>query len=181
MNTNEKILTFEYLVTSLLKWQGNGIINKKNDFSILKTLKLLFFVSAVGTDSKSVDTLLDNVFNKFLAMTYGHVEEDIYSEYKKEDGVFTNLIINKNSTTVKCEFFDYEISKNIKFKVDKAIEQLKQNNENIVNLKTFDLVDLSHEYFSWKYFYSKARKRGDYKENIPIEIIKNEQKFFNLN
>ena len=180
MDKQTKILTFEYLVTELLKWEGNGNIKVDNDFSILKSLKLLFFVSAVGTDAKSENTLLDKVFDNFLAMTYGHVECEIYEEYKIKDGDFSSIKIDKYSTKIKFENFNYNIPNEIKSIVDNSIKLLKQSNENIVRYKTFDLVDLSHQYFSWTYFYNKARKRGEFKEEIPTEIIKNEYKYFYL-
>lgn len=180
MNKEDKILAFEYLVTELLRWKGNGIVSNDNDFSILKSLKLLFFVSAVGTNSESSDTLLDKAFGNFCAMTYGHVESDIYEEYKNKEGKFNNIIIDKHSTTVKDQYFSYNLTPQIKSKIDESITLLRDINKEIVHYKTFKLVDLSHEYFSWIYFYNKARKKNEFSEKIPIDIIKNESKYFYL-
>jgi len=71
---DNKIDAFEYLVYQLQMWHEKESESNQNDLSVLKVLKLLFFVSAVDTKQDSENTLLDKVFTNFVAMPYGHVE-----------------------------------------------------------------------------------------------------------
>lgn len=84
---NNKTLAFDYFVYQLLNWYkeayGENIV--ENDLSILKVLKLLFFMTAIGAKKEDDDSLLDNTFDKFYAMPYGHVEGDIYDSIKQKN------------------------------------------------------------------------------------------------
>jgi hypothetical protein len=79
---------------------------------------------------------------------------------------FTNIITYPN-----CD---------IKTKIDISIETLKQENSNLIKMSPFELVELSHTWYSWIFYFNKAKKNGSFSELIPTEIIKSEQKFFHL-
>ena len=43
-----------------------------------------------------------------------------------------------------------------------------------------DLVLLSHLWYSWRYYYNKAKEKGVYSEKIPNSVIKLENKVLYL-
>ena len=88
MNTsNNKLVTFEYVLYKLNEWYEEMNPDKKgtgeNDLSILKAMKLLFFISGVDIANNLFDT-----FNRFQAWQYGHVEADLYNQYSQKKGNF---------------------------------------------------------------------------------------------
>jgi hypothetical protein len=100
----KKIEAFEYLLFELVNWFMNKKnisnyedFNKNNDLNKLKVIKLHFFVTAINSNNNN----LLEVFNKFCAMPYGHVESDIYNSLGKLN-FFTvdvkKLIINDLNT-----------------------------------------------------------------------------------
>ncbi|GGA87450.1 hypothetical protein GCM10008015_30130 [Flavobacterium palustre] len=180
MKEQKKIDAFEYLVFKLLEWNkslNNG--SENNDISVLKALKLLFFVSAVGTTKNSQNTLLDDVFDNIVAMPYGHVESDIYFAIKNKR--LRRISIDNTKTTILPDFEVTEINIDSRTKIDTSIGVLKTINPNLIKMNAFDLVELSHSWYSWRYFFAKAKKNYTLREFIPSEIIKAEEKFFHLN
>ncbi|WP_020214991.1 type II toxin-antitoxin system antitoxin SocA domain-containing protein [Flavobacterium rivuli] len=180
MNKPIKIEAFEYLLFMLVEWhksENNGIQN--NDISILKALKLLFFVSAVGTTRKSESTLLDDVFDNFVAMPYGHVESDIYSAIK--DNLLVSSKVDNSKTLIIDGYCIMQIDLNLKLRIDTSVNCLKKINPKLINMNAFDLVELSHAWYSWKYYFAKAKEKFTLREFIPSEIIKAEEKIYFLN
>jgi uncharacterized phage-associated protein len=176
---SSKTKAFEYVLFKLVEWYNEETNSKgPNDISTLKALKLLFFVSSVNTVKESVNTLLDLPFNNFVAMPYGHVESDIYKDIKENN--LEDVIIENNSTIVKNSNFIKELSQETKVKIDNSINSLKSINKKIIELSPFELVELSHKWFSWKINYQKAIKRGDFSHAISISEIKNEDKFYQI-
>lgn len=173
----DKNQAFEYFVFKLIEWNqeinGHGT---SNDLSTLKVLKLLFFCSAINTKKGENDTLLDTPFDTFYAMPYGHVESEIYNSIRRKD--FPNLRIDSSSASLQSHvnFPDCEIKR----KIDNSIKRLKDENLNLINMSSFELVELSHSWYSWRFYYNKAKRNGSYSELIPTEIIKSEQKFYHL-
>jgi uncharacterized phage-associated protein len=176
-----KIQAFEYLLFKLVEWhKGLNGGNENNDLSVLKSLKLLFFVSAVGTTKQSNDTLLDDVFDNYVAMPFGHVESDIYNAIKNDKLVLFK--INNNRAILKGDIQNLDLlNDDVKNKIDNSIKTLKSINDKIILMNAFDLVELSHSYYSWKYYFAKAKKNFTLREFIPTEIIKAEEKIFYLN
>lgn len=173
-----KIQAFEYLLSKLLEWNSKCYLTGDNDLSILKVLKLTFFVSAVGTNKDSQNSLLDSVFNNFVAMPYGHVESDIYSFIKANR--LPNFTIN-NSQTIKIHNVDYkDLDYTIKSKIDKSVAMLQDINSGLIKLSSFDLVDLSHNWYSWQKYFSEAQSRGINSLPIPTYEIKREDKIYQL-
>ncbi|MFL0171638.1 hypothetical protein [Tenacibaculum maritimum] len=179
MGDTFKIQAFEYLISKLIEWYNQSNSNRDNDLSVLKVLKLTFFVSAVGTDSNSEDTLLDNVFDNFVAMPYGHVESDMYTFMKRD--VLPNFKITNRETTLKEDgSLSPTCDSSIKENIDNSISLLKTINKDLINLSSFDLVDLSHTWYTWQKFYSLAQSKGSNSESIPVEEIKREDKIYQL-
>jgi uncharacterized phage-associated protein len=173
----DKNQAFEYYVVKLLEWYNETAGNNgSNDLSTLKVLKLLFFGSAISAEETAEETLLDRPFNTFYAMPYGHVESEIYDSIRRKE--FHNLNINNSSSSIDLHlvFPDGEI----KNKIDSSIQKLKKANSKLILMTPFELVELSHRWYSWQFYFNKAQRNGSYSELISNQMIKLEQKFFSL-
>ena len=174
----EKIKYFQYILFKLL--DGS---NKDNDLSVLKALKLLFFISAVKANKNDSDSLIDSVFTQFYAMPYGHVETDIYKEIKDNSGELDFITINSDETTIKDQV-DYQTFSQLNpthlSKINDSINFLKEHYGSLFNLKAFQLVELSHMWYSWRKNYNLALQDDKKSWLIPKEDIKSESKIFTL-
>ena len=158
MNTsNNKLVTFEYVLYKLNEWYEEMNPDKKgtgeNDLSILKAMKLLFFVSGVDMANNLFDT-----FDRFQSWQYGHVEADLYNQYSQKKGDFNYLEISRERTILKEKAFTMlnesnYLPKELKSKIDDNIEKLKEKNKELINYPAFELVNLSHAYHSWDIYY----------------------------
>lgn len=86
---SNKIKAFEYFVWSLLPWliEAKGKEGlESNDLSPLKVLQLLFLACSVKSHE---DDRMLHLFDKFVAMPMGPIEEDVYKAIKERDGVFS--------------------------------------------------------------------------------------------
>lgn len=177
--TVEKNVAFEYYVIKLHKWYSEVCPEATtNDLSVLKILKLLFFGTAISSEQS--ESLLDTVFSNFCAMPFGHVESDIYKLIKLGTN-FKHFSLSNSTLILNQEYIDHQlIGEAYKDKIDYAINKLVTTNTNLIKMSSSDLVNLSHEWYSWKFYFSKARRSGLYSAPIPIEIIKKEQKYFSL-
>lgn len=176
----EKIEAFEYSVSEFIKWKmdynkniysSDELFNKQNDFSKIKVMKLLFFMTAINSNQNN----LLKIFNKFYAMPYGHVEHDIHeniSELKRYKISNYKLIIKKNFK----ENFDLSLS--LKDEIDSSIKLLKEAHFGLINYKPFDLVDLSYKWRSWRVVYNTARLNDKFSGLIPHDLIRKEPKIF---
>ena len=175
----DKVAAFEYLLYKLLEWNGNSSKNNdNNDLSILKVLKLTFFVSAVGTNKDSKETLLDDTFNNYVAMPYGHVESDVYSNIKQQKLV--NVKIDNKSSMLLNSFDISSYDPKLKKRIDASIDSLMRINYKLIKTTSFDLVDLSHSWYSWQKYFNKAKSTGVYSKPIPTQVIKQEDKIYQL-
>lgn len=183
MTLEKKIQAFEFVIFKLISWykNQNSIIdnsnfNSKNDFNKLKVIKLHFFVSAINSKTNS----LLNVFDKFYAMPYGHVESDIYNNwnefqfYKIENKNLTILTSNLSEDDFK------NVEENLKKEISDSVEDLRKINSNLINYNSLQLVELSHKWFSWESMFSYAKSNNRYSEYIPSNLIKEENKTFEL-
>lgn len=101
--TSPKEKAFECFVLGIIKWWSEKNPKKEweqNDLSTLKILKLLFFASAVGSNSKGGDGLL-KIFDNWVAMPYGHIEKDIYDLIRHKKGEFSFFIISDKRMILK--------------------------------------------------------------------------------
>lgn len=173
-----KISAFEYLLFKLVEWHKEVTGSDENDISVLKALKLLFFVSAVGTTKDSESTLMDDLFQNFVAMPYGHVESEIYDYIK--NGSLSNVIIDNSTTIIKDSFDINNIDKEIRSRIDEALFKLKSINKDLIKYSSFDLVDLSHSWYSWQFNYREARNKGNKSQRIEVLDIMSEEKIYQL-
>jgi hypothetical protein len=186
MNEDQrKILYFEYVLQELFNWYvGITKVKYPNDFSILKSLKLLFFVVAASTRTKKESLLLNNVFNDFVAMPYGHVESNLYDLLRREQGQLSKFNLNNEGLIEKddpgWDLLLTELNSEILTEITDAISYLRTQNKDLVLLTPFDLVNLSHAWHSWKSYYNKALRNNVRSEKIPIKVIETEDKVFNL-
>lgn len=185
-STNQpKLLAFEYVLMNLLKWKEEAYVNSRgNDLSTLKSIKLLFFVTAVNAKENNPNMLLNSAFNNFVAMPYGHVESGIYEEIRIRNGKLNYYQINNTNTVplpnVNLKELETKISGTIKSEILKSISDLKKMNFDLINLSAYELVDLSHNWYSWKKTFSRAEMVGSSSAPIPKEVIIQEDKFFSL-
>ncbi len=175
MDTTCKIAAFEYVLYKLNEWYKDNNGEKENDLSILKAMKLLFFVSGVDIANNLFDT-----FNRFQAWQYGHVEASLYSKYSQQNGKFDHLEISREKTSLKDNITELlnesnYLPKELKSKIDDNIEKLKEKNKELINYPAFELVNLSHAYHSWDIYYNKLKKPYT---DMDKSIIVNEPKYY---
>lgn len=179
---------FEYVLYQIAVWykdvfnsQSDTQLNEGNDLTKLKVLKLHFFITAVNAH----ENRLIEVFDNFYAMPYGHVESDIYNQI----GTLKRFEISQWGLKIKENYIDilsksFEASPqddDIKQDVDNSIYKLRSINNDLIKYSATDLVELSHNYFSWNCIYASALEQNKYSERIPSEMIINENKYFYLN
>lgn len=176
-SVTNKLACFEYMLDKFIDWLNKVNPDKKEpigSFSKLSLIKLNFFTSAIGADSSNPGLL--DIFDRFHAMPYGHVEMDIYEntthlkKYKFEGNI---LALKDNNHKIL-------IDNSAKDKIDKSIDQLKSENINIIEYSPFELVELSHRWNSWSILYNIAQMKNTKSIQIPIDIIKEEVKIFKL-
>lgn len=169
---------FQYLLNALLRWYNESNPNKENDLSILKSLKLLFLITAADIELNKgelgdikQDLLISNTFNNFCALPLGHVESDVYDYIKHTRGVLTSFSINRVTLTKLNNNFinDKAPCK----RIDDAVDYLKEHFPKLISMKAYELVELTHKWNSWKLFYNTK-----YMSFIPAEVIIEETKFF---
>jgi len=167
-----KIKCFEFLTERLLDWYDSPL---HNDFSKLKSFKLLFFTTAVTADREN-DGLL-TIFDNFWAMPYGHVEKDVYENL----GFSQKVVITNNSAIINnisdCYYDEINAYKHL---IIDAVELLKKKNSELVFQTAFDLVELSHQWSSWKTSFKFARVQDKLSMPISPSTIKSEPKVFKM-
>lgn len=169
----DKIELFEEFLLLMVDWfcESHNIKREqfnshdRNDLSKLKVIKLHFF--AVSTSIAAIEK-----FDSFHAMPYGHVESDIYSRIS----YLTYFEVNSRNLQIK----DIETLSDIDpSPLTKGMVQgVKLQNENLINYSAFELVELSHKWFSWRKTYNEATSGKTYSKKINSEIIKNEYKYY---
>lgn len=166
---------FQHVIHELLMWYGLEKNVENNDFSVLKSLKLLFFVTAASTELRE-NSLLKGVFDNFYAMPYGHVESDIYNYIRNGESKNDRYHITNSKTVINYSISMPNIDLSIKKRIQDSIFILKNLNYNIVFMNQFDLVELSHKWDSWKNNFHK----NNYSNSIQIssEDIFRESKIY---
>jgi uncharacterized phage-associated protein len=178
-----KIEIFEFIVHKLKDWfiEKNGLnslveFNQKNDFSTLKLLKLHFLVSSIES---SVDDKLLNQFS-FYAMPYGPVETEIYNRIKTNPN-FKSFNVNNYKSIFSCNDYKGDWNDTLLINsIERSISKLKEIDYNLINADAGSLVELTHKWNSWKITYSQARGNGIYSKEMNNELIKNDNKYLNL-
>ena len=170
MNKNEAT---KYILQQLCEWyyalNPSKRVDDKNDLSVLKVLKLIFFISTVAKDGYS---LLGNPFDKFVAMPLGPVETDVYQFFLSNSAIINYSKVNSDSLV------NIDLSAADKHLVDNVIEELKKKNIELINQDAFYLVDLTHEWTCWKNRYEEAKAMGAKSKPISVDDIKNSTRRF---
>jgi len=117
-----------------------------NDLSKIKILLLLFLVAAH-------DKKLLEIFDNFEAWTYWPIEGDVYKIL--EDWI-DSFSFNNKQLIKKCKI---NIEKNkinkikIKNKLNEIKDKINERNPNLIGLELFDLIDIIHQWSSWRLTY----------------------------
>ena len=178
INVKQKILCFEYMIYSLLLWykELSSDTNPISSFTRLKSLKLLFLVSAVDATQDN-DGLLD-IFDKFYAMQHGPVESDIYNAMVMSE---TSMFDFKERITIIKNPDDNifaQIPAELRVRIDLSIKVLRDKNESIVLYNSFDLVEITHKWESWQIALDIAQILVKRSELMSVSSIRNDSKYF---
>jgi hypothetical protein len=170
--------SYEYLLSKLLSWFQESNESDTNNLSVLKTLKLLFFVTAADIECSEAnphdnDLLITSTFNNFYAMPLGHVESDIYANIVAKKGHLDFFKINKLGL-LSIRAIDNNDDVDVQ-RIDQSIHYLKTHYPHLINMEPFELVDLTHKWNSWKYFFNGI---GSNSTPIPSNYIIDEPKYF---
>jgi len=173
-----KFLAFDYMLTQFKDWHKEVAADSElfTDLSRLSVLKLLFFASAPKSENDQTDLL--DLFDNFHALPYGPVESDIYNTIKGD--LLPNYRVRERGITIKNSEPDYhELESDIKNRIDTEIKELKGANKNLILKSAFDLVEITHQWESWKSAFGFAQFLGKQSyEMTPDSIKKDRNKFF---
>ena len=173
-----KDFSFEFFLYKLIEWYRQSVPSDPQCVSLtrIKILKLLFFTSVIKTEDGH--DLLD-IFDNFYAMQHGPVESDIYNSISANqfrfysfDGI--SLKLPSNITDESFHDLDDETKQNI----CNSLKELKKVNSRIVGYDPFKLVELSHQWNSWKRTYEVAGLMGKGREKMSLKLIKEDEQFF---
>lgn len=167
-----KIEATKYILKGLCDWYYELNPTKQdkdnNDLSILKVLKLFFFLSTVKYNKHD---LLENPFDEFKAMPLGPVETDVYDYFTSNLHIIDYSKINlKNLNLLEINLT--ESNKNF---IDNIFNELKQKNIDLINKNPYYLVDLSHEWTCWIDKYEEAKEDKKRSKPMTPNDIRNSQ------
>jgi uncharacterized phage-associated protein len=176
MEANLKLNAFEYTLEKLGEWYME--VNSTTtfpSFSKLKAFKLLFFVSSAEAHGGSLGLL--ETFDNHHALPYGPVESDIYDGLQN----MTNFYLKGYDILPKIDRDNYDsVALDVKTKIDEAITTLKKKNTQLITLNPFDLVDISHKWYSWQFTFDLAQKLNQRSKKISNELIARDLKIYSL-
>lgn len=171
-----KVSLFEYFLKHLVEWYCKyyGISvhhfnqDPHNNLSKIKIFKLHFF--ACSTDDEALD-----IFNNFHALPYGHVESTIYDNLNG----LTHFSIDNSRLTILSELDEIKgTTPEQNAIIDRIAKNIREKNFELISFDPFDLVEISHRWFSWNFTFQEARKVGMYSKAISPSLIKQEAKYY---
>lgn len=177
----KEINIFKYIVFELKEWykeyfELNDVqFNEENDFSILKLIKLQFFVTAIN--SKENGLLLNHY--KFYAMPYGPVETTTYSYVRNNFDLINFRMENFKINYVQNSALPV-IEEELILEIKNSINILKQKEPRLIGTDAGTLVDLSHKWNCWRKNYAIARAQKKYSSLIPDDDIINDIKIVSV-
>lgn len=180
----DKIDIFEYIIYKLLEWYKlNNPDKLNNNFTILKVIKLHFFVVAGKLKHDSDYKLLD-IFNNWYALPLGPIEYDVNDYFI--NGKLNYYNINNHETKLKdninIDDLINSIDTTIKKDIGESISYIKEKSKynELVDLPQFDLIDLSKTWYCWKKPFSIAKSDGRLSEKIDSNIIRMDDKNYQI-
>lgn len=148
------------------------------DLTILKSLKLLFFICAIKLDGEGEIPGLLSIFNKFAAMPYGPVESDIYNKIQADE--LKKYCITPKGCSLKNPHSKLQVSEQMSNMVCDAVGALLKINPSILNYTAFQLVEISHKWSCWQICYKVALDNNKASVIIPSTLIQNSTKYYSL-
>lgn len=175
METNLKLKAFEYTLEQLGEWYKE--VTKTSDFPVfskLKAFKLLFFVSSVNAEDNELGLL--DIFDNHHALPYGPVESDIYDSLS----AMSNFEVKGYDICKKAVGIHQDLTPDIKNSISAAVNLLRKKNNKLVELNPFDLVEISHKWYSWQFTFDLAKKLNQRSKKIPNQLIARDFKIYSL-
>ena len=176
-----KIKYLEFIIRELIKWyknedpvEGETI----NEIEKLKVMLMVFFISIVNVTEEDLDLL--TLFDNFSAGPYGPMEMDLYSDLE----TMSHFKINRATEVINLDI-DETVLDEFKIKqILNAIEKLKQIDPNFINKSSWEMVLISHKYYSVRYHFEKYKNMCSgcipkYGLKIPVDFIKYDTHYFN--
>lgn len=175
MDSHIKVASFEYLLHQFISWSQEDFPEVSIlSFTRLKSLKLLFFVSAIK--NKEGNDILD-IFNNFYALKNGPVESDIYNCITADKLEFYSF---KDYSFREKKSFNLNVSDELKVKLDLAIDALRAQNKNIVSYSAYQLVSISHYWNAWQKAFMLANAYGKGSYRMGVSMIRESNQIFKL-
>lgn len=174
----DKIEAFDYMLHLFEEWRDNHETIKGKPFHKLKAMKLLFLAAAPKKDGG--DDLLD-IFDNFYAMPYGPVEIDIQKAMREDR--LPSFSVKYRSIEPREGAEPYNAKRyNDKFyhRVRNAVNDLRKENEKLVLLNAFELVEITHRWSSWNRAMDFAEFMKQLSAKMSIDSIRDSSKIFDL-
>jgi hypothetical protein len=173
-----KLILFEYFLKQLVLWycEYYNILpedfnaDPRNNLSKIKVFKLHFF--ACSTDDSALD-----IFDNFHALPYGHVESTIFNSLND----LQQFNVDNDRLILLCnidEVIGGDAAGNTL--IEGIVDNLKHENFDLISIHPFDLVEMSHRWFSWNFTFKEARKSGLFSKSISPNLIKQEAKSYSF-
>lgn len=160
------------------QWRNSHKEVKGKPFPKIKAMKLLFLASAPKKDGG--EDLLD-IFDNFYAMPYGPVEIDVYNAIQEDK--LPSFSVKYRSIEPREGAEPYNAKRyngKIYHRVRNAVNALREKNENLVLLKSFELVELTQRWHAW----SRAMEFAEFMERLcakmPVDSIRESYKVFDF-
>lgn len=165
---------FVFFCKKLYDWYSEHHKPEHNDLSVLKVLKLLFFVAAFRRNDGR--DLLD-IFDNFQAMPYGPVEMDIYGNFMKIN-TQSPLKISRVSMLLD-EKVKYPKENSVDNRmINDSINEIKSQYPKLITYDAFKLVDITHKWDSWTITRNFAALKGQNTWPMKKSIIRKDKQFF---
>lgn len=174
----DKIEAFDYMLQLFEEWRDSHEELKNEPFPKLKAMKLLFLAAAPKEQGGS--DLLD-IFDNFYAMPYGPVEIDIQKAMCEDK--LPSFSVKYRSIEPREGAEPYNAKRyNDKFyhRVRNAVNDLRKENEKLVLLNAFELVEITHRWSSWNRAMNFAEFMKQLSAKMPTDSIRDSSKIFDL-
>lgn len=161
--------------------------NDNNNFTKLKVMKLLFLMVVTDANINNERSILLDVFNNFVAMKYGPVELDIYNyigDVNNQQVLNPNPVfieINANRCFINIDIFNQmdEMDHNEQIiNMEQVVASMIRDGKNPLSFSPSTLVDVTHNYASWKTVYENAKLNKRLFERMPSFLIANDQIYY---